>query len=107
MPPPPTHFATCPLCEAACGLALRVEAGRVTDLRGDPQDPQSRGYVCPKAVALKDLHEDPDRLRRPLRRTARGFEEVGWDEALDEAAHRLHEVQRVHGRHSVATYLGN
>lgn len=107
MPPDATHFVTCPLCEAACGLALRVEGGRVTDLRGDAEDPLSRGYVCPKAVALRDLHEDPDRLRQPLRRTARGFEPVGWDEALDEAAQRLHELQRVHGRHAVATYLGN
>jgi len=90
-----------------CGLALRVEDGRVGDIRGDELDPLSRGHVCPKAVALKDLHEDPDRLRRPLRRTAQGWQELGWDEALDEAAERLHATQNAHGRHAVAVYLGN
>ncbi len=52
-------------------------------------------------------HEDPDRLRRPLRRTAGGWAEVGWDEALDEAAERLAEIQRAHGRNAVAIYQGN
>ena len=58
------------------------EAGRIASIRGDEDDPFSLGHVCPKAVALKDVHEDEDRLRRPLRRTATGFEEVSWDEAL-------------------------
>ena len=53
------------------------------------------------------MHEDPDRLRKPLRRTARGFEEVGFEEALQEAAERLHATQKAHGRNAVATYLGN
>jgi anaerobic selenocysteine-containing dehydrogenase len=90
-----------------CGLAIEVRDGVVTDVRGDPDDVFSRGHVCPKAVALKDVHEDPDRLRAPLRRTAAGWQEIGWDEALDEAARRLAEVQRAHGRSAVALYQGN
>ncbi len=57
------HYRICPLCEAACGLRIETEAGRVTRIRGAEDDPFSRGYLCPKAVALKELHEDPDRLR--------------------------------------------
>ncbi len=102
-----THFRTCHLCEAMCGIAVEVEGERILSIRGDKDDPFSRGHICPKAVALKDVHEDPDRLRRPLRRTARGWVEVGWDEALDEAAERLGAVQKAHGRNAAAIYLGN
>ncbi len=102
-----THFRTCSLCEAMCGLRIDVDGARITSIRGDEQDPFSRGHLCPKALALKDLHEDPDRLRRPMRRGASGWQEVSWEVALDEAAQRLHETQRAHGRDSVATYLGN
>jgi anaerobic selenocysteine-containing dehydrogenase len=102
-----THFRTCHLCEAMCGIAIDLEGDRIVAIRGDKDDPFSRGHVCPKAVALQDVHEDPDRLRRPLRRTATGWEEVAWEAALDEAAARLAAVQRAHGRNAVAFYQGN
>lgn len=101
------HFRTCSLCEAMCGLAIEVDGERIRSIRGDEDDVFSRGYLCPKAVALKDLHEDPDRLRTPLRRRGSDWEEIGWDAALDFAAERLVEIQRVHGRESVAVYQGN
>lgn len=103
----PAHYRTCPLCEAMCGLRIAVDAGRVTDLRGDRDAPFSRGHICPKAAALPDLQDDPDRLRHPVRRTAAGWQRVGWDEALDEAAERVHAIQRSHGRDAVAAYVGN
>lgn len=104
---PATHFRTCNLCEAMCGIAIQVESGRITSIRGDADDPFSRGHICPKAVALQDVHEDPDRLRRPLRRRGRDWEEVSWDEALAEAAERLVGIQKEHGREAVAVYQGN
>jgi anaerobic selenocysteine-containing dehydrogenase len=102
-----THFRTCNLCEAMCGVAIETDGGRVRSIRGDPDDPFSRGHICPKAVALGDIHEDPDRVRRPLRRRGRDFEEISWEEALAETAERLHAVQKQHGRHAVAFYQGN
>ncbi|HMV69386.1 MAG TPA: molybdopterin oxidoreductase family protein, partial [Myxococcota bacterium] len=72
------HHRTCSLCDALCRLRIDVEDGRVTRIAGEPDDPFSRGHVCPKAVALRDLHEDPDRLRAPLRRTPTGWQEIGW-----------------------------
>ncbi len=102
-----THFRTCNLCEAMCGIAIDVAGPRILAIRGDKEDPFSQGHICPKAVALKDVHEDPDRLRRPLRRTGAGWQEVGWDEALSRAAAGLAAVQRVHGRSAVAVYQGN
>ncbi|HLL53424.1 MAG TPA: molybdopterin-dependent oxidoreductase, partial [Myxococcaceae bacterium] len=105
--PDQTHYRTCNLCEAMCGIRIDVAGGQITSIRGDDADPLSRGHICPKAVALKDLQEDPDRLREPLRRTANGWEKLGWDEALDAAARGLFEVQQRHGVNAVGTYLGN
>lgn len=102
-----THYRACNLCEAICGLEIRVEDGKIVSIRGDQEDPLSRGHICPKAVALQDIHDDPDRLRRPVRRTAKGFQEIGWEEAFDEAAARIRRVQDEHGRHALAVYLGN
>jgi anaerobic selenocysteine-containing dehydrogenase len=101
------HFIACPLCEATCGLEVVTDGATVVSIRGDAEDPFSRGHVCPKAVALKDLQEDPDRLRRPVRREGSQWREIRWPEALDEAAGRLRRVQREHGRDAVAIYLGN
>jgi anaerobic selenocysteine-containing dehydrogenase len=101
------HFRTCNLCEAMCGVAITTENGTITAIRGDADDPLSRGYICPKAAALGDLHDDPDRLRRPLRRRGTAWTEIGWDEAFDEVAERIRQVRRQHGRHAVAVYQGN
>jgi anaerobic selenocysteine-containing dehydrogenase len=104
---PATHYRTCSLCEAMCGIVVETDAGAIRAIRGDADDLFSRGHICPKAVALADLHSDPDRLRRPLRRDGDGWKEIGWDEALDQAARRLVEIQARHGRDSIAVYLGN
>ena len=58
-----THYRTCPLCEATCGLAIEVAGDRVLRVRGDQDDPFSRGFICPKGSTLGELHDDPDRLR--------------------------------------------
>lgn len=100
--------STCNLCEAECGILVEHDGERVLGVRGDPDDPQSRGHICPKAAALADLHADPDRLRRPLERQADGsYREVSWEHALDAVADRLVAIQREHGRDAVAMYLGN
>jgi anaerobic selenocysteine-containing dehydrogenase len=101
------HHRACPLCEAMCGLTIEARAGRVASIRGDELDPFSQGHLCPKALALKDLHEDPDRLHTPLRRVGTRWESVSWADALDEAAERLHRIQVRHGANAVAAYLGN
>ncbi len=101
------HFRSCNLCEAMCGVRIETEGDRVTSIRGDADDPFSQGYICPKATALGDIHHDPDRLRRPLRRVGDTWHEIGWDEALDEAAEQIHRIRSEHGPHAVGMYLGN
>jgi anaerobic selenocysteine-containing dehydrogenase len=97
----------CPFCEATCGLAVEVEGDAIVTVRGDRDDPFSRGYLCPKAYGVKELYHDPDRLRRPLRRTASGWEEIGWQEAYDEVAARLLAVRERHGNDAIGMYTGN
>lgn len=101
------HLRTCHLCEAMCGVRILLEDERVVRIEGDPDDPFSKGHICPKAVALQDLQDDPDRLRQPMRRTKDGWAPMDWDAALDFAAEGLDGVRRAHGKHAVGVYLGN
>ncbi len=102
-----THYRTCPLCEATCGLEVTTEGSQVIRIRGDREDPFSRGFICPKGSTLKQLHEDPDRLRSPVIRTAEGWQEVGWDEAFAEIDRRLQPLLGKHGRQALSVVIGN
>ncbi|MBX3161743.1 MAG: molybdopterin-dependent oxidoreductase [Deltaproteobacteria bacterium] len=97
----------CPLCEASCNLELRVEGDRVAAIRGYEDDVLSAGFICPKGVALRDLHEDPDRLRAPLVKRDGVHVEVTWEEAFAEVERRLPPIQAAHGRDAVAMVFGN
>ncbi|MGZ7100084.1 MAG: molybdopterin-dependent oxidoreductase, partial [Candidatus Angelobacter sp.] len=101
------HHRICPFCEACCGLEITVAEGRVKRIRGHAADVFSGGYLCPKGVALKDLHEDPDRLRKPLIKRNGRFVEATWDEAFAEIERRLPPIIAKHGADSVALTLGN
>ena len=101
------HFRNCNLCEAICGISIAVRSDQQLDIRGDDEDPFSRGYICPKAVGLQDIHYDKDRLRQPVRRTSQGWQPIGWDEAFNEVADNLKRINNTYGRNSIATYLGN
>lgn len=103
-----TVFRACHLCEASCGLAFDVEGERIVGVRNDPDDPFSRGFCCPKGLAIAELHEDPDRLRRPLvRRTDGTFAEASWHAALERAAEGLARVVSRHGLDALGVYVGN
>jgi anaerobic selenocysteine-containing dehydrogenase len=95
------------LCEAGCGVAVEVDGDRVVTVRGDRDDPFSRGYICPKAAALDDVRVDPNRVLAPSRRTGTTRAPMAWDAAYDEVATRIAQIQAEHGPDSVAMYLGN
>jgi anaerobic selenocysteine-containing dehydrogenase len=102
-----SKFRACPLCEAICGLELQYEDGRLAAIRGDDADPFSRGHICPKGNAILDLENDPDRLRRPMRRENGQWHEISWDEAFTFAGERLAAIQAEHGAAAIGAYLGN
>ena len=102
-----THYRTCPLCEATCGLTITTRGREVTGIRGDDDDVLSHGYICPKGPALAALDSDPDRLRKPMIRRDSTWHEVGWDDAFAEIDRHLPRILGEHGRDSVAVYLGN
>jgi anaerobic selenocysteine-containing dehydrogenase len=102
-----TVYRTCPLCEATCGLELRLEGRDIALVRGDRDDVFSHGFLCPKGTALKQLESDPDRLRRPQVRQGDTWREVSWDDAFAEVERGLTPILDRHGRDSVAIYLGN
>jgi formate dehydrogenase len=104
-----TRISYCRICEAICGIVVEVDGNRVVKVRGDPDHPVSKGYLCPKAAAMTRVLEDPDRVVHPLRRdrTTGGFVPVSWDDALGDIATRLKGIVREYGPQSVAMYLGN
>ena len=102
-----TAYRTCPICEATCGLEITLEGDSIAGIRGDDQDVFSRGFICPKGAALKQLHQDPDRIRLPLVKHNGQFDQVSWTEAFEVINLRLPELIKTHGRDSTAVYLGN
>src|SRR5688500_499424 len=108
-----TAFRTCPLCEATCGLEITLRrradgAEEVDRIRGDRDDVFSHGFICPKGSTLKQLHEDPDRLRVPLVRDAEGrLVEATWEEAWTAVDRGLRDVIDRHGRQAIGAYFGN
>jgi anaerobic selenocysteine-containing dehydrogenase len=101
------HYRTCNLCEAICGIEIKHENGKILSIAGDKQDPFSRGHICPKAVALKDIDEDTNRLKFPVKRTGSHWQQITWPEAFSEIAARINEIQTLYGRDAVAVYQGN
>src|SRR5215468_8277811 len=102
-----TVHRVCPFCEATCGLAIEVAGDSIVSVRGDKNDPFSRGYICPKAYGLKELYHDPDRLRRPVRRRGRDWEEITWEQAYDAVASRLIAIRERYGNDAIGMYTGN
>lgn len=110
--PTRTAFRTCPLCEATCGLEITLRPDgsggeEVQRIRGDRRDVFSNGYICPKGSTLKQLHEDPDRLRSPMLKRNGEHVPVTWDEAWAVIDEQLTAVIDAHGRGGLAAYVGN
>ncbi|AZE87870.1 molybdopterin oxidoreductase family protein [Pseudomonas orientalis] len=106
------HHRACHLCEAICGLTLETTQAEdggltITSIKGDPLDTFSRGHICPKAVALQDIQNDPDRLHQPMLRVGGEWQPIPWEDAFALVAERLGGIQARHGQNAVAVYQGN
>ncbi|MCW7463675.1 molybdopterin-dependent oxidoreductase [Leptospira limi] len=102
-----THYRSCNLCEAMCGLQIEIKNGTIQNFKGDSLDQFSRGHICPKGPELKSLYEDPDRIKFPIKRTNSGWEKVSWVEALSDIAKQIVDLQSKYGNDVVAIYNGN
>jgi len=101
------HYRACNLCEAICGIIIEHKDGEILSIKGDPDDPLSKGHICPKAVALQDIFHDPKRLKKPIKRTADGWEEISWRQAYKEVGDNIRLLQKKYGNDSIAIYQGN
>ena len=104
---PEERITFCRICEPMCGLKVMVEGNKVLSIQGDREHPLSKGWICRRGVALADIHNDPDRLKHPLRRNSSGWERVSWEQAIKEVAGRLSHIRSTYGSDSIAVYLGN
>jgi len=100
-----TKYRTCNLCEALCGLEIETQDNQVVSIRGDKKDVFSKGHICPKAVALKDLH--PNRLKYPMERKGDSWIRISWEDAFAKAAAGLYAIQKKHGHNALGIYQGN
>lgn len=103
---PETKKTFCRFCHVFCGLEVDVENNHVIAVRGDPDNPVSEGYTCPKGRAEVERINHPDRLRSSLKRSGENFELIGSDRAVDEIAEKLRQIVDEHGPESVAVYVG-
>lgn len=103
---PQSHIRTCHICEANCGIVITTEGRKILAIKGDPDNALSRGHICPKATALQDLQDDPDRLRRPQKRIGTRWEEISWDQAFAEIGAKTRAMQ-ARDPAAVALYSGN
>lgn len=100
------HHRTCHICEANCGVLVELEGRRVISIKGDLENPLSRGHICPKATALEDLQNDPDRLRSPQKRVGEEWHEISWEQAFREIGEKTRAIL-ARDPASTATYIGN
>ncbi len=101
------HYRACNLCEAICGIVIEHQDGEIVSIKGDKKDPFSKGHICPKAVALQDIYNHPDRLKQPMQKTNAGWKKITWDDAYQITADKIKNLQNQYGNDSVAFYQGN
>ena len=88
-----------------CGMLVEVEDGRLLRVAGDPDNPDSQGFLCIRGQASREVFGNPERLLHPLARSRRGdaWHRITWDEALDRIAERMVAA----GREAVGTWSGH
>lgn len=89
----PTTRTMCPMnCHPTlCGMLVDVEDNTLVGVRGDPDNPDSRGFLCIRGQASREIVDNPGRLLHPLLRDRRSdpFRQATWDEALDRIASEI------------------
>lgn len=96
----------CPTCNAGCGLLIEIERDKIVSIRPDPDYSLTKGYCCPKGIALGAITNDKDRILRPLKRTEEGFKSISWKVALKEIAEKVNHIKNLNSPNAIAYYMG-
>lgn len=97
----------CTLCVHSCGCRVTVEDGKAVSIKGLESHPINKGELCPKGEAALESIYHPDRLKHPLKRTKNGFEQISWDQALDEIADKLLQLKAKFGPEILGVFSGS
>ncbi len=100
-------FTFCRICEATCGLKVKVEDGRLIDVEPDDQHVVSQGYVCVKGTRFANVQNSPDRVTAPMKRSGDEWVEISWDQALREIGEKIRAMVDQHGPQSFSHFLGS
>jgi len=96
---------SCVLCAQNCGLEALVEGSKLVKVRPDKANPRSQGYACRKGLNVIHHQHHAQRLTQPLKRVADRFQEISWDQAVQEIAEKLRSIVDQYGPRSLA-YMG-
>ena len=77
-----------------CGLVIDHKDGHIISIKGDPDDPFSKEHICPKAIALQDRLNNPGRLKKPLLKTISGWQEISWEDALNQVSRGIKKFRK-------------
>ena len=100
-------YTDCTLCYHSCGTKVTVEDGKAIKIRGLESHPLNKGRLCPKGANALEVIYSPDRLKQPLKRKNGGFENISWDQALDEIAEKLIRLKDEYGPQILGIFCGS
>ena len=100
-----TKKTSCVLCAQNCGLEVEIENNRIVKVRGDKDNPRSRGYICVKGTNISYHQHHAGRLSHPLKKTENGFTQISWEQAISEISQKLNSIVKEHGPRSYV-YMG-
>ena len=104
------HRSACPHdCPSTCAIEVeKLSPDMIGKVRGNALNDYTSGVICAKVAAYRERVHSPNRLTRPLRRMgAKGdgqFEEITWDDALDEVAEAFSKAEQKYGKQTVWPY---
>jgi len=96
----------CGICEHSCGMQVKAEGNDIVEIRGLKEHPYSKGFLCPKGLAAKDIFYAPDRLKHPLKKDGNSWKEISWDEALQLCSKGLQGIKDRYGPEGLFIYHG-
>jgi len=97
----------CTICYHSCGMKVRVEEGRITQVEGLKDHPLNKGRLCPKGERAIELVYHPDRLKYPLKKVDGQWKRVTWEEALTEIADKLQKLKKEFGPEALSIFSGS